>query len=69
MEGLCRMKIVRLSNPMESGMIILAKIVLIIYVRGSHVSIIFYLFFHPVLILSVHVKNDKKVEAATGGVL
>ena len=45
MEGLCRMKIVRLSNPMESGMIILAKIVLIIYARGNHVSIIFYLVF------------------------
>ena len=69
MEGLCRMKIVRLSNPMESGMIILAKIVLIIYARGNHVSIIFYLFFHPALILNIHVKNDKKVEAATEGVL
>ena len=69
MEGLCRMKIVRLSNPMESGMIILAKIVLIIYARRNHVRIIFYLFFHPALILNVHVKNDKKVETATGGVL
>ena len=28
-----------------------------------------FLFFHPALILRVHVKNDKKVEAATGGVL